>query len=208
MLPIFRLGDMGKEPFEQYVWQEQLYQQEQLQSLSIRDLESTLKDYGDIYRSGDFDRMSAYVAFADRQIDFAVSGGVHPEFDFDGNSLQALASPDRLDLMTYSAIPFDTSSVFAFVWDSKYGKSCIRLMQSLDRHSNDDLADALVRLTFEHFENTFADPRWWESLKPQERDALEQRLGIAASMQNREAACLQDDSLRVARWKIVARQWL
>jgi hypothetical protein len=208
MLPILRLADVGKEPFEQYLVQEQLYQHEQLQSLSLRDLETTMKDYAAIYRSGDFDRMSAYVVFADRKIGFATSGGVHPEFDFEGNSLEALASTDRLDQLTYSAIPFDDGSVFAFVWDWKAGKSCIRLMQSLDRFSNDDLANALIRMTFEHFENTFADPRWWESLTPQERDALERRIGKAASQENREPGCLKEDGLRVARWKIVASQWL
>ncbi|MBW4038943.1 MAG: hypothetical protein HIU91_08730 [Acidobacteria bacterium] len=134
--------------------------------------------------------------------------GVHPEFDFEENSLQALASTDRLDQLTYSAIPFEDGSVFAFVWDSKAGKSCIRLMQSLDRFSNDDVGDALIRMTFEHFENTFADPRWWESLTPRERDALERRTGKAAGQENRDRGCLKEDGLRVARWKIVARQWL
>ena len=199
---------MGKEPFEQYRIQEQLYQHEQLQSLSLRDLEATLKDCAEMSRGGDFGSMSAYLVFADSKISFATSGGVHPEFDFEGNTLQALASTDRLDLLTYSAIPFEHGGVFAFVWDSKAGKSCIRLMQSLDRFSNDVLPDALLRFTFEHFENTFADPRWWESLTPQERDALERRTGKAASQENRKADCLKDDGLRVARWKIVARQWL
>lgn len=208
LLPIFRLADVGKEPFEQYVIQEQLYQQEQLQSLSLRDLEETLKDYATVYRSGDFGGMSAYLLFADGRIGFATSGAVHPEFDFEGNSVQALASTARLDQLTYSAIPFEHGGIFAFVWDSKTGKSCIRLMQSLDRYSNEYLPDALVRLTFEHFENTFADPRWWEALTPQERDALERRMGTAASMENRKSDCLRDDGLRAARWKIVARQWL
>jgi hypothetical protein len=81
-------------------------------------------------------------------------------------------------------------------------------MQSLDQFSNDDLADALIRVTFEHFENTFADPRWWESLTTQERDVLERRTGKAASQENREPWCLKDDGLRAARWKIIARQWL
>ena len=81
-------------------------------------------------------------------------------------------------------------------------------MQSMDRFSNDELADALIRLTFEHFENTFADPRWWECLKPEERDAIERRMGKAASQENRTADCLKDDGLRVASWKVIARQWL
>lgn len=65
-----------------------------------------------------------------------------------------------------------------------------------------------MQIWVEHSENTFASPRWRESLKPEERDALERSTGKAASQENREPRCLKEDGLRVARWKIVAREWL
>jgi hypothetical protein len=176
--------------------------------MSLRDLEANLKDYEQIYISRDFDRMSAYLVFADPTLDFAVSGGVHPEFDFAGRSLQDLATPDRLEFLTYSALPFRTGGVISFVWDSARGGSCVQLMRSLDRLAEADVPDALVRLTFEYFENTYADPRWWEGMNVAERIHLLQRFATAASsQQNRKASCLVDDGLRTARWRVIAREW-
>jgi hypothetical protein len=206
--PILRRGDVGKEPFQQVILQNQLYVMAQLHRLSLRDLEANLKDYEQIYLAQDFDRMSAYVVFADRTLDFVVSGGVYPEFDFAGLSLQDLATPNRLEFLTYSALAFQTGGVIAFVWDSTRGGSCVQLMRSLDSLASEDVPDALVRLTFEHFENTYADPRWWEGMSDSERGRLLLRLATAASPENRKANCLADDGLRTARWKVIVREWL
>jgi len=208
MQPLLRKGDVGKEPLEQVLLQNDLYLHEQLVRLSLRDLEASLKDYDDIYLAEDFDRMSAYLVFADPTLDFAVSGGMHPEFDFAGQVLQDLATPDRLELLTYSALPLQTGGVISFVWDSARGGSCVQLMKSLERLSKADIPDALVRFTFEYFENTYADPRWWEGLNVAKRGHLEQRFATAASSQlNRRASCLIDDGLRTARWKVIAHEW-
>jgi hypothetical protein len=207
MQTLLRKGDVGKKPIEQVLLQQQLYLPAQLLRWSLRDLEANLKDYDEICLSRDFDRMSAYLVFADRILDFAVSGGVHPEFDFEGRILQDLATPERLEFLTYSALPFRNGGVIAFVWDSTRGGSCLRLMQTLDRLAEADIADALVRLTFEHFENTYADPRWWEGMSAFGRNHLLQRFATAASNQNRKPNCLADDGLRTARWKMIAREW-
>jgi hypothetical protein len=206
--PLLRKGDVGKEPIEQVMLQNELYLMAQQHRLSLRDLEANLKDYGQIYLARDFDRMSAYVIFADRILDFAVSGGLYPEFDFAGSTLQNLATPNRLEFLTYSALPLQAGGVIAFVWDSTRSDSCVKFVRSIDSLVNANVPDALLRLTFEHFENTYADPRWWEGMSASERDHLLQRLATAASPENRKANCLADDGLRTARWKVIAREWL
>jgi len=208
LAPLLRKGDIGKDPLQQVLLQNQLYVQEQLHRLAMRDLESTHKDYEQIFLCRDFDRMSAYIIFADRTLDFAVSGAVQPEFDFAGRPLQDLATSGRLDFLTYSALPFRSGGVIAFVWDSMHGASCVQLMRSLDAIGAADVPDALVRLTYEHFENNFADPRWWEGLPISERQHLEQRMATAGNPDiNREPDCLADDGHRIARWKVVGREW-
>jgi hypothetical protein len=207
MEPLERRGDMGKSPLEQVALQSHLYLWAQQHRLSLRDLDANMDDYGQIYQSRDFDRMSAYLIFANSTIDFAVSGGLYPEFDFAGKGLQNLAGADRLDFITYSALPFETGSVIAFVWDSARGVSCAQFVRSLDQLPEGEIPDATVRLTFEHFENTFLAPRWWDGLSDSERDRLEQRFALAASPQNRSANCLADDGLRTAHWKVLSREW-
>ena len=177
--PLHRKGDIGKGPLEQVALQRYLYVQAQLHRLSVRDQEATLKDYEQIFQSRDFDRMSAYLIFPDRTPDFAVSGAVHPEYDFTGRKLQDLATPERLDSLTFSALPFRTGGVIAFVWDSKRGTSCHQFLRSLDAIAPADVPDALVRLTGQ-FENTFLDPRWWEGMSDSVRERLQQRCKHAA----------------------------
>lgn len=207
MQPLLRKGDIGRPPFEQFVLQQELYLREQILRLSLRDLESNLTDYNQIYLLHDFDRISAYLVFADRTLDFAVAGGLHPEFDFAGKPLQNLATPDRLDFLTYSALPFKSGGVIALVWDSTRGSSCVQLTRSLDNLAASDVPDALVRITFEHFENTYADPRWWEGMDGLARQHLLHRMAIAASNNNRKPNCLVNDGIRTARWQVIAREW-
>ena len=123
--------------------------------------------------------------------------------------LQDLASPERLESLTYSALPLQGQGVIAFVWDAARGASCVQSLRSLDSIADADVPDALVRLTFGHFENTFLDPRWWEGLSNSEREHLEQRFVVAADPGKKmESDFLADDGLRTARWKVISREWL
>lgn len=207
MQPLHRKGDVGKGPLEQVLLQQQLYLWGQQLRLGLRDLETTVRDYEQIYFSRDFDRISAYLIFPDRTLDFAVSGGLFPEVDFVGHRLQDLATTGRLEMLTFSALPFAVGGVIAFVWDSTRGSSCVKFIRSLDEFALTDVPDALVRLSFEHFENTYADPRWWEGMNDSDRAKLLHRFATAASPENRKPTCLVDDNLRTARWNAIAREW-
>lgn len=208
-IPLLRKGDVGRNPVEQVQLQKDLYLHEQALRLSLRDLESSWKDYQAAFFSSDYDRFSAYLVFANAAPDFAVSGGLYPEFDFQGRAIQNLAAPGRLDLITCTVLPLQPGGVIAFVWDSKSAKSCNVLASSLDKLPPGEVPDALVRFTFEHFENSYASPRWWEGLQERQRQRLLGRMALAASSDAvRRADCLLDDGLRTATWKVIAREWL
>lgn len=189
--------------------QKYLYIHEQVLRLALRDLESSWRDYQDAFLSRDYSRFSAYLVFTDKMPDFAVSGAIYPEFDFQGDPIQNLATSDRLDLITYSVLPLYAYGLVAFVWDSGSASSCQKLAASLDRLSDAELPDALVRFTYEHFENCYASPHWWDSLSEENRTRLLRRIELAASDQVvRRADCLKDDGLRTARWKVLKREWI
>jgi hypothetical protein len=208
-IPLLRKGDVGQGPLEQVTLQKNLYVHEQALRLSLRDLESSWKDYQTAFLSEDYDRFSAYLIFSDKSPDFAVSGGIHPEFDFQGRAIQNLASPKCLDLITYTVLPLPSGGVFALVWDTKSAKSCHELASSLDALRTEDVPDALVRFTYEHFENTYASPSWWEGLQEAQRRHLLDRIALSASsLAVRRADCLLDDGLRTASWRVIAREWL
>ncbi|MGB8012976.1 MAG: hypothetical protein WCF68_15290 [Terriglobales bacterium] len=208
-VPILRRGDKGRDTLFQVGLQKYLYIHEQVLRLALRDLESSWRDYQHAFLSCDYDRFSAYLVFTDKIPDFAVSGAIHPEFDFQGNAIQNLATPDRLDLVTYTVLPLCTSGLIAFVWDSGSASSCQKLAASLDSLPSAEIPDALVRFTYEYFENCYANPQWWERLSEEERTSLLRRMALAASDQvARRADCLKDDGLRTANWRVLKREWL
>lgn len=208
-IPLLRKGDVGREPLEQVNLQRYLYLHEQVLSLSLRDLETSQNDYQGTFLAGDYESFSAYLIFTDTVPGFAVSGGIHPEFDFQGKAIQDLATPDFLDFTTYTVLPLQPSGVIALIWDSKRAKSCHKLAASLDALQKEDIPNAIVRFTYEHFENSYASPRWWEALREDQRQHLLKRMALAASSQYaRRADCLLDDGLRTATWKVIAREWL
>lgn len=208
LIPLLRKGDVGKDAVEQVRLQSELFIHAQLQQQGLDDLESSWADYQAAFLAGDYDRFSAYLIFASSTPDFAVSGGFYPEFDFQSRALQSLASLEPLDFLSFSVIPFQSGGVIALVWDSESARACQQFAASLDRLNNNEIPDALVRLTFEHFENTYANPRWWENLSDEQRQQLLGRLGKSASNQvNRLADCLSDDGLRTATWKVISKEW-
>lgn len=208
-VPILRKTDKGRDILSQVQLQDYLYVHEQILRQSLKDLESTSHDYRNAFLAEDYDRFSAYIVFTDRIPDFAVSGCIHPEFDFQGRKLQNLSSPERLDLITYTVLPLYSGGIIALVWDAKAGTSCQKLASSLANLSDSEVQDAIVRFTYEYFENCYASPRWWESLSMGQRNHLLNRIALAGSDQvNREPDCLKDDGLRAATWKVMKREWL
>jgi len=208
-IPLHRRQDKGLGVLQQVQHQSFLYLHEQALRLGLRDLESAAGDYAGALLSKDYDRFSAYLVFTDKIPDFAVSGAIHPEFDFQGKLIQSLSSPECLDLITYTVLPLPSGGVFAFVWDSKSAGSCQKLVASLDCLPVGDVPDALVRFTYEHFENCFADPQWWDLLSDEQSRQLLARMELAASPTDvRSADCLKDDGLRTARWKVIKREWM
>lgn len=208
-VPVLRKGDKGRDALFQVSLQKYLYIHEQVLRLALRDLESSWRDYKDAFLSRDYDRFSGHLIFMDRTPDFAVSGAIHPEFDFQGNTIQNLATSDRLDLVTYTVLPLYTTGIVAFVWDSGSARSCQQLAASLQKISDAEIPDAVVRFTYEYFENCYANPRWWENLPYEDRSRLLHRMAVAASDQDvRRPDCLKDDGLRTASWRVLKTEWV
>jgi hypothetical protein len=208
VVPLLRRQDKGRDALHQVRVQSELYLHEQALRLGLRDLESIESRYRAAFLSNDCNGFSAFLLFTDRPPDFVVSGAMHPEFDFQGSALQSLSNPACLDLVTYTVLPLPSGGMVAFVWDSQSAASSQKMVMSLDQLATQDVPDALVRFTYEHFENCYANPDWWDSLSSPQRECLLRRINSAASPAPRKADCLKDDLIRTARWKVNQKEWL
>jgi hypothetical protein len=95
--------------------------------------------------------------------------------------------------------------VFSWLGENRASEKFVKSLASL---SNDLLPHAIIRFTFEHFENIFASPDWWEGLVETAKQALLCRQMSVTMPQRMQRASnyLFDDGLRVVLWKVVARE--
>ena len=133
------------------------------------------------------------------------TGAFSPEFDFSGRPLQHLMDEPPLNLITVTLLPSDSGAVAVLGWEKHSDRVCHTFAKSLQSLPPEDIGNAIVRLAFEHVENTFARPSWWESMSSNTRDALTRRLRIGADPDiPRRADCLKDDGLRYVNWPVIS----
>jgi hypothetical protein len=130
----------------------------------------------------------------------------YPEFDFHGQRLQTLL-PGRPEpeLLCCNVIATESSGAVVFTWlESSGDKACRSFVNSLLKLPKQDVTDYLIRFFFEHCENTFMAPTWWEELPERQRESLATRLvQSGTTFRPRTSSCLMDDGLRFDDWGFV-----
>ena len=140
-----------------------------------------LKDFevfarmGVAYLEGDFGETRYYAIELDSVPGILCSGTTNIEFDFNGNRLQSATQINSQDLITLSLLPYRNKyGVAILAW---YGESGVneRFVKSLASLPTYDIPDAIVRFIFQHFDNFFASPRWWDNLSATAQQRLLER---------------------------------
>jgi hypothetical protein len=132
------------------------------------------------------------------------SGGFTPHYDFEGNKLHDL---DRLgvalDDVTCGIIPGDSDGAVVFIWRNEGTQANRRLMQSLLALPEASIGNGIVTLLFEHLENIFWSPEWWDRLEEESRVFLESKI-MSGTIFARSHNCLDFGKRRIAEWKIAS----
>jgi SEC-C motif len=198
--------DRGLSPREQRVHQILESAQANSTALAVRDQLEYKRKYDRLLLAGDYRSVSGLVIEFDQTPPVLVSAALFPDFDFQGSMLQNFATMKRLDDMGYAVVPNETGGMAILSWIGDQ-PAAEGFVESLLRLPDSEMPDALLRFTFEYFENTFIKPDWWENLDTRYRDALAQRLNDAADVfKERTPNCLVDDSMRVASWKVTEKR--
>jgi len=94
-----------------------------------------------------------------------VSGGVNPDYDFNGDLLQDLMELEcRLDSIYVTSFYDGTKGKVVLSWLEHCHDTCQKLIESLFQKNPNDIVTFLVQYIAKNFENTFVSPNWWESL--------------------------------------------
>lgn len=133
--------------------------------------------------------------------------GIFPEYDFEGRKLQDLRDAGlALDGITVTTVATDSGAALVLAWMSDRSHACTRFARSLAALTDKEIPDAVVRLFFEHSENTHMRPSWWEGLAAPTKKALITRISDAANyLVDRKPSCLLPDGHHYATWPVVRR---
>lgn len=207
MSPFRRTLDRGKDIDEQIGLQELMRFYDEGAALGLKEIEFHKAAFDEALLRSDYSMVNLYIIRLDRVPDVMCSGATQPEYDFDGNQIQDWYDREaELDWFTYSLIATDTGGAAVFSWMGDQ-PACLRFIKSLDSLRDDQISHALVRFTFEYFENSYFSPDWYEGLDAKsQRKLLVRQLTEATPSYPRSPDCLKDDGLRIVSWVVQARE--
>ena len=206
LIPYNKSMDRGKDLLTQYAIQEN-------QSLYGLGVETGLRDLrhykallDNAILTENCSNVYYYAIILDRIPDAMCSGAISPECDFQGNVLQDLMKLDSiLDSMAFSLLATDKGGIAYFAWITE-GVKNRQFIASLHSLSDDEVVHAILRFTFEYFENTYISPVWWEELPERTQRKLIERFEASFNVfRSRENECLKDDGIRAVSWKVIDR---
>jgi SEC-C motif len=205
-IPLMKELDRGWTMPEQIGYQLFVKRYADAVKVGLRDIDHHKAIYDKVLLSGDFSDSNFYVIFFDRTPDIMCSAGKFPTHDYHGNVLQDLQQADEImDSISFSLIATDNGGAAVFSWIGS-SSPCEKFIISLDSLTDDNIASAIVRYSFEFFENVFFSPSWWSSLEEKVKIKLQSRRALAIEpLAPREAECLVDDGLRLVSWKMLSR---
>ena len=158
--------------------------------------------YDEMFLNGAFDNYRRLVIHVSCIPDVLSTGAFAPEYDFSANQLQDMMEP-QLENIAVSIVPAGSGGFVILSWQKQSDSVCIPFVHSLLSIPTERLADAIVRLVFEHIENTYLRPSWWEGLPKSARQALILRAQSGTHPDNsRRADCLTDDKLHCVEWPV------
>lgn len=205
-----RLLDQGKDLEAQMTIQSMVWHFQNAVSVGLRHLERYKHQHDEMLTSQSYSDVWHYIVRLKTVPDFVCAGTITPEYDFQGRELQSLrrAIKDPTEIIEYitlSVFAAQDRGVAVFSWVGR-NSMALSLMHSLDRLSNEEIPHALVRFVFEHMENVFAAPGWWEGLTLKEQKLLLLRLDTDVGPHNPHAStCLVDDGIRAVNWQLEGR---
>ena len=145
-----------------------------------------------------WDRVNYYALTFDCTPELATCGVSEVCMNFAGRiyNYKDEAYPDSI---AFNLIPQDMGGLALFTWIDK-SPYCLEFIQSLNRLTEKQLPDVIVRYALLH-ENTFASPVWWDTLPDQTRANLVSHRKQSTFLRER-TSFVPDSSSRVS-WRVL-----
>lgn len=194
--------DRGKRQLEQAFLQRLVQEREAVLQVDMERLDRQRKVCGALANDPDPAAVRFWAVRLSAPPDVMVSGVCSPLYDFHGNRIRR--SSGELDPVTVSLLASGGAGIAVVAWvgDSEAPREFVA---SLDALNDGRIPDALVTLAFEHCENLYWSPRWWEGLPANTREVLAEKLQPYRAVQRRGPTYLQYRGARMVQWQLTER---
>lgn len=194
--PLYRRLDCGL-PFERQAEIQDLVNVMRAgQERGLSDLDDWKTDYDARLMSGNLSGFHGYGVLFAGVLPAVAAGAWHVEYDFSGRQLQKLAHGDSpLQHVAFNLTVVSGNTLAAFGWVGDLEGPSKAFVDSFRSISVTKKANALVRLSFEHLENVYVRPSWWERLNRQLRMSLQDRISSGLPGVPRGNASLRCDGM-------------
>jgi hypothetical protein len=157
--------DYGKPFSEQAAIQTHIHYYLKGTERGLSDLQHWKDRYDESYLHHDYSHFSCFAVRFRGVLPIAACGAFHPEISFYGTQLQVLSRGNSaFDHVTVTLLPIGNKTALVFGWlDSDFGPTT-QFVKSFADIPDDQKANAAVHLVFEHIENTYLRPSWWEQI--------------------------------------------
>ncbi len=189
-------------PFEiQCVIQEHLHIYGAGLQRGLKDVTGWKAEYDVAFKSKNYDWFKFYgIVFSDI-LPVVGCGAFHPEFDFHGNPLQRISrGSGPFQHVAFNLTVLNGVSVMVFGWTQDIDGPATQFANSYRSLPDDQKADAAVRLAFEHIENIYFKPSWWNAISDDMREEAIRRIrtGTGLGGVERDRSCISNTSVKFA----------
>ncbi len=200
--------DRGLSPLAQRIHQMQVTDHQSGVAKAIEELKELKNLHDEMLLNSCFRDIGYYIVLLKNSPELLCNAIHQPTHDFRGTRIQELGHLDRpAHWLHFSLIATDVGGAAVFTWLRKHNIS-EEFIKPLHELPDDELPHALVRFTFEFFENTYFSPIWWDKLDKSVRVKLMERQmrEIPPALEfPRCDDCLRDDGIRAVDWKVQSR---
>ena len=208
--PSLRELDRGRSLGTQIALQTQITHFQKEVDAGLRELTRHKKAFDRVLTSGDFRPAKFYVVRLISCPEIMCCGAIFPEREFEGKLLQDFANnlSAPMDCLSYSIFGTDLGGVAVFAWVGEVNATCSRFVGSLHAQRDNDIPNALVRFTFEFFDNTYFSEAWWNGLGSEARANLVRRAdtGTPGIRPLHSVDALKEDGVNFVSWQVTARE--
>ena len=188
-----RQMDRGQPLWRQGAIQDHLRCYEGGLRLGMRDLESCKAEYDSRLLSGNPTGFKFCAIRFDRLLPIVGCGAFHPEFDTNGRELQRLGRVGcEYQMLAINVTAFEQQTVVCFGWLRGGTDPAQNFVESLKALPSPRVANAIVRVAFEHIENIYLQQSWWDSLSIADQAELKKRIWSGGNIVIRASDCLVD----------------